>query len=206
MLRRHLCSGFAAGLLIGVGGAVYLACDVKYVGAVLFSVGLLSICYLGFALFTGRVGFIVVSHEKENVSELLLCLAGNLPGASLTGFAVAYALPARAEKALDMCLGKLSMPLGSVLVCAFLCGVLMYLAVVIYKEKQSPLGVLLCVPVFILSGFEHSIADMFYFAAAGIVSLRAFVFIWVVIFGNALGGMLLPALRLLMEVKTPCVK
>ena len=50
------------------------------------------------------------------------------------------------------------------------------------------------VAVFILCGFEHSIADMYYFAASGIVSLRAFGFIWLVIIGNSLGGMLLPVL------------
>ena len=49
--------------------------------------------------------------------------------------------------------------------------------------------------MFILSGFEHSIADIFYFAASGIVSLRAFGFLWLVILGNAAGGMLLPLLN-----------
>jgi formate/nitrite transporter FocA (FNT family) len=57
---------------------------------------------------------------------------------------------------------------------------------------------LFCVPIFILSGFEHSIADMFFFAASGIVTPRTVVFICVVILGNSAGGMLIPALRLLM--------
>ena len=62
------------------------------------------------------------------------------------------------------------------------------------KERQSPLGILFCIPVFILSGFEHSIADMFYFAASGFVSFKAFAFLWLVILSNAVGGMLLPTL------------
>ena len=73
----------------------------------------------------------------------------------------------------------------------------MYLAVSVWRDRQTPVGILFCIPVFILSGFEHSIADMFYFAASGIVSARAFVFLWIVILGNALGAMLLPALDLL---------
>ena len=73
----------------------------------------------------------------------------------------------------------------------------MYLAVSVWRDRQTPLGILFCIPVFILSGFEHSIADMFYFAASGIVSAEAFGFIWLVIIGNALGAMLLPALELL---------
>ena len=58
-------------------------------------------------------------------------------------------------------------------------------------------------PVFILSGFEHSIADMFYFAAAGVVSLEACGFLWIVILSNAVGGMLLPLLsKLTKEAKS----
>ncbi|MBQ2175260.1 MAG: formate/nitrite transporter family protein, partial [Alphaproteobacteria bacterium] len=64
----------------------------------------------------------------------------------------------------------------------------------IYRDKQTVTGILFCIPVFILSGFEHSVADIFYFAASGIVSLKAFCFICIVILGNSIGGMLLPAI------------
>ena len=77
---------------------------------------------------------------------------------------------------------------------AIFCGMLMYLAVCLYKEHKTIAGIVFCVPVFILAGFEHSIADMGYFAISGIVSLEAFLFIWVVILGNSLGGVLLPLL------------
>ena len=71
----------------------------------------------------------------------------------------------------------------------------MYVAVSIYKENKSLSGIFFAVPVFILAGFEHSIADMCYFAISGKVSLDAFLFILIVILGNALGGMLLPILQ-----------
>ena len=77
-----------------------------------------------------------------------------------------------------------------------MCGILMYLAVCLFKEHKTPLGIFFCVPVFILSGYEHSIANMFYFGASGIVSLEAFAYIWVVILGNSIGGMLFPILKL----------
>jgi len=93
-----------------------------------------------------------------------------------------------------MCTGKLSQVFISTLIRAFFCGILMYLAVSIYKEKKSVLGIIFCIPVFILCGFEHSIADIFYFAVSGIVSLQAFGFIWTVILGNAVGGMIIPVL------------
>ena len=70
----------------------------------------------------------------------------------------------------------------------------MYLAVSTWRDSKTPLGILFCIPVFILSGFEHSIADIFYFAASGMVSLKAFLFLWLVILGNALGAVILPLL------------
>ena len=41
-----------------------------------------------------------------------------------------------------------------------LCGILMYTAVWVYKQKNTAAAIFFCVPVFILAGFEHSIADM----------------------------------------------
>ena len=50
------------------------------------------------------------------------------------------------------------------------------------------------VPVFILAGFEHSIADMFYFFCAGSFTLPSFCFLLMVVLGNSIGGMIVPAL------------
>ena len=54
---RALMTGFA----IGIGGAVYLSCDNKYLGAFLFGTGLFVILSFGFNLFTGKVGYAVVN-------------------------------------------------------------------------------------------------------------------------------------------------
>ena len=163
MLRRDLTLGILAGILIGIGGSVYLSCDNKYVGAVLFSVALLCICMRGFALFTGKVGFIVEAHTRADVSALLLSLLGNLIGTFAAGAAIRYAMPSLGEKALTLCEGKLAQTAPETFLRALFCGILMYLAVVIYRKNQSVWGIFFCVPVFILSGFEHSIANMFYF-------------------------------------------
>lgn len=185
---KTLFSGVAAGFMVGIGGAVYLSCDNKYVGAVLFSVALLAICYLGFALFTGKAGFIVPQHKKKDVSDLLLSLPGNLIGAFLCAKAAAFAAPALVEKAFAACQARLLQTAPQTFFKGLLCGVLMYIAVAVFRKCKSPLGVLFCIPVFILCGFEHSIADMFYFALSGIVSLDAFIFIWIVIIGNFVGA------------------
>ena len=77
----------------------------------------------------------------------------------------------------------------------------MYLAVSIFKEHKTPMGILFCIPVFILSGFEHSIADMAYFATARVFTGQSVLFLFLVVVGNALGAMILPAFKL--AVKKP---
>ena len=195
MLKKVL-SGVSAGILISIGGSIYLSCENKVVGAVLFSVALLCICYKGYSLFTGKIGFIPEKHDKEAVSVLLLGLLGNAIGTIAFGYLLRFAIPAIGTAAETLCQGKLdNQALWQTLVCGVMCGVLMYLAVSIFRANKTPLGILFCIPVFILSGFEHSIADIYYFAASGIVSLKAFAFLWTVIAGNAVGAVILPLLN-----------
>ena len=59
------------------------------------------------------------------------------------------------------------------------------------------LGILFCIPVFVLSGFEHSIADMFYFALAGAMFRPgSLLFLFLVVLGNSAGGLFIPLLGL----------
>lgn len=198
MLKKTL-SGFCAGLLICIGGSVFLSCENRVVGSVLFAVALLCICFKGYSLFTGKVGYIPEDHSKEAVSTLLLGLLGNAVCCILGGWLLMYAVPSIGTNALAVCESKLlQQPLQTFIRGCF-CGILMYLAVSIFREKNSVLGIVFCIPVFILSGFEHSIADMFYFAASGMFSLQAFLFIWIVILGNSLGAMILPFINKIME-------
>ena len=194
-MLKKVCSGMAAGICICLGGAVFLAVENRIVGAVLFSVALLCICLKGYALFTGKVGFLPEDHGREALSILLLALLGNTLATVLGGWLIRLGLPALGAAAEGLCAAKLSQLWWQTLIRGFFCGVLMYLAVSTYRENKTPLTILFCIPAFILSGFEHSIADIFYFAASGMVSLRAFAFLWLVILGNALGGMLLPVLN-----------
>jgi len=194
-MLKKIISGVSSGILISLGGAVYLACDNKYVGAALFCVALLCICIKGYSLYTGKIGFIPEKHGKEEFSVLLLGLLGNVIGTVICGCLIRFGLPALGDTALAICTAKLSQTFIQTLIRGFFCGVLMYLAVSIYRDKNTVVGILFCIPVFILAGFEHSVADMFYFAASGIVSLKAFAFIWTVILGNSIGGMILPAIN-----------
>ncbi|MBR2349083.1 MAG: formate/nitrite transporter family protein [Clostridia bacterium] len=198
---KNVIDGFLAGAMISIGCAVYLACQNKYVGAVMFSVALLTICYKGYNLYTGKIGFIVNEHKKDNFSVLLLGLLGNTVAMIAFGSALGYAIPSLAETAVNVVTAKLAQSFLSGLIRAIFCGILMYIAVSLYREKKTIVGIVFCIPVFILSGFEHSIADMGYFAIAGEFSLKGFGYIWTIILGNTIGAMIFPALKLIGKEK-----
>lgn len=192
---KNFMGSVSAGVLIAIGGCVFLACDNRYVGAVLFSVALLCICYKGYVLYTGKVGYLAESHTKDDVKALFIGLLGNVVTTYLLGLLVRYAIPNLAKTAEVICTAKLEQESLQTFIRGALCGVLMYLAVSIYRDNKTPTGILFCVPVFILAGFEHSIADVFYFGASGIFSLKVPLFFAVVMLGNSLGGLLLPLIN-----------
>lgn len=197
MLKKTFLLSLAAGIFISIGGAAFLSCDDRAVGAVLFSVGLLSICTLGLYLFTGKIGYLAEERTAAYALSMVITLVGNLTGTLLGGRMIGWALPKLAEKAATLCAAKLALSPAATVITAFFCGILMYTAVAIYKEKGTLLGVFFCVPAFILSGFEHSIADLFYFFAAWSAPAgQTAAFLALVVLGNTLGGLFLPALRL----------
>jgi formate/nitrite transporter FocA (FNT family) len=200
-ILKDIIYGFLAGAMISIGCAVYLACQNKYVGAVMFSVALLTICYKGYNLYTGRIGFIVNNHAKDDFHSLLLGLLGNTLAMMAFGALLGLALPNLKETAIGVVQAKLSQTFLSALIRATFCGILMYIAVSLYREKKTVVGIIFCIPVFILSGFEHSIADMGYFAVAGEWSAKGLGYIWTIILGNTIGAMLFPALKLIVKEK-----
>ena len=200
-ILKDIIYGFLAGAMISIGCAVYLACQNKYVGAVMFSVALLTICYKGYNLYTGKIGFIVNNHGKDDFHSLLLGLLGNTLAMMAFGALLGLAIPSLKETAIGVVGAKLSQTFLSALIRAIFCGILMYIAVSLYREKKTIVGIIFCIPVFILSGFEHSIADMGYFAVAGEWSAKGLGYIWTIILGNTIGAMLVPALKLIVKEK-----
>ena len=188
-----------SGLMIAVGGTIYLSCIAKDwvpFGAVLFAAGLYTICVYGFNLYTGKVGYIAYNFKNVNyIGLVILILVFNLITTYLLGIVCTYAFPAIVEPAKKIYEAKLAAPLLRLLITGIFCGLLMFLAVDTWK-KGSPFGCFIYIPVFIISGFDHSIANSFYNGVANgfadaFTMQNALVVITVVI-GNAIGGMLVP--------------
>ena len=192
---RALMTGFA----IGIGGAVYLSCDNKYLGAFLFGTGLFVILSFGFNLFTGKVGYAVVN-KPSYILDLIVIWLGNLAGTVIMGgMLLCTRISGIGEKAAEICAVKIIDNLLSIFILAIFCGMLMFIAADGYKQIKNPAGQMLAiflpVVVFILSGYEHCIANMFYFTVAKVWSLNTVVYLLVMTLGNAVGGMFIPFVR-----------
>lgn len=190
-----------AGVAISIGGAVNLASDSKPVGAALFSVGLFAVCTLGLNLFTGKVCY-VFDNPPAYAGDCALIWLGNLAGAVLAGQALRLTrLSGAVEKAADLSRAKLEDGPGSIFLLAVFCNILIYFAVESYKNNPHQLGkylgLFLGVAVFVAAGFEHCVANMFYFSMAGLWG-QAHTWVWLLIMtlGNAVGGLLLPLCRI----------
>ena len=205
MLKKIL-NGVSAGLMVSIGCAVFLACENKVVGAVLFTIALLVICFKGYSLYTGKIGFMPFSHTKEDFSVLLLGLLGNAIGMIVFGLLISVALPTLKEKAIAICSAKLTQTWYQTIIRGLFCGVLMFIAVCVYKENKSIVAIIFAIPTFILCGFEHSVANIGYFAIANMFSFEIVLFILLVVVGNTIGSMIFPYLSLAQQRKVTLVK
>ena len=70
------------------------------------------------------------------------------------------------------------------------CGILIYYAVDIFKKHNSVIGILLCVPTFIICGFNHCIANIYYIIASREFTIDALIFIIICIIGNSIGSLI----------------
>lgn len=192
-----------AGIAIGLGGCIFMGMvtsEYKWVGAILFSIGLFTVFTFRLDLYTGKVGY-AVENKPSYLVDLVVIILGNFVGALIVGQMIP--MPEAAEVLIvDAKLGG-DIDWWRVFCKGVFCGMLMFIAADYYKTQKKYLATFVCVPVFILAGFEHSIADMFYFCASGTFTLDAFLFILVVIVGNAVGGILIPLCKKYMYEDPP---
>lgn len=186
-------SSILAGMAIGCGAFGFLASGVQsqaygqLFGAILFSFGLISVVAYKLSLYTGTAGFI----KKNELGKLFIILGGNIVGCIIMGLitrashlpiyeAAQNVLSLRIERGPLFC-GLLGIP----------CGFMMTTAVT-FARRQHYIPLLLAVPLFIVCGFTHCIADAFYYSCVPFDFLAdhalqtLFVYVSIVL-GNLLG-------------------
>lgn len=196
-------SAVMAGAAISIGGAVFLCTDSRPVGAALFSVGLFAVCTLELDLFTGKVCYIF-DNPPPYAARCGLIWLGNLAGTLLAGTMLRCTRLDVIGKAQSICEAKLSDSLPSIFILAVFCNILIYLSVESYRENPHQLGkylgLFLGVVVFVQAGFEHCVANMFYFTVAGAWSGKTALYLLVMTLGNTAGGVLFPLVKKLRKM------
>ena len=214
-----LLYGVYAGLAIALGGILFILANVlipsnniispSLVGALLFPVGLLLVCYFKLNLYTGKIGMAFRNKKLDkkglNVFEWLFwILLGNAIGAFALGFIFylltcidssstfaikTYEIGHLRDISFDF-EGIFNMTYKSIL-----CGALVYIAIYLFNHLNNNfgkvIGVVTPIAFFVYAGFQHCIANMFYIAAGNVWTLNSWIGLLICILGNSIGALLL---------------
>ena len=160
-MRQFISLSIFAGLLIGIAGLVFLNVG-GLGGAVLFAFGLLAVTISKAELFTGKAGFLPYRESLQLLPMVLLNAAGCL----ITAYIASYSTSEVVATTLDTIMAAREAASWHMLLMTSIgTGVIVTLAVYGVR-KGTYLPLLYGVPVFIMCGLPHSIADAFYYWVA----------------------------------------
>lgn len=205
-LLKTFAGGLLAGIAIAIGGTVFLSVENKIIGSLFFTIGLFSVCVFGMNLYTGKICYIF-DNDKKYALMLPVIWLGNLAGTlAVAGLERLTRIGANLqERAKALCETKLNDSVWSILILSIFCDMLIYIAVEGFKNIPHEVGKYLAlffgVAVFILCGFEHCVANMYYFSVAGMWSWKTLLYVFIMTLGNSVGGVILPLLRMAATAK-----
>lgn len=183
---KMLTLGIFAGAFIalaGVGatfGNIYVG---KLAGACIFPVGLIMVVIAGSELFTGN-NLMVMAALKRQITwrrmflNWVLVFIGNFIGAVLVAGMVIYsgALDAAAETVVDAAVAKSNIGFLEAMMRGVLCNFLVCIAVWMSFAADTVGGKVAAIfgPImlFVIAGFEHSVANMYYGPAGLMMAAR----------------------------------
>jgi formate/nitrite transporter FocA (FNT family) len=171
-----------AGILIGLGACGFLALG-GIPGAVIFAFGLVGVVLTGTPLYTGRAGVMPVKELPDLARiwffNILACAVIGLVIWSLGGESV--------ERAKTVVAGRLAQGPWRSFLRAVGCGLIIDIACWTYRSTKNLAPVLFGVPLFIVCGFYHSIADVVYIFAAGSWDAGLLWYYPMIVLGNYAG-------------------
>ncbi|ABB14461.1 formate/nitrite transporter family protein [Carboxydothermus hydrogenoformans] len=151
----------------------------KFLGAAVFPVGLMLVVMAGGELFTGNTLMTIALAERKITLKAMLnnwlwVYAGNFVGSFLVAYLVGRSGMLELNKglvaaaALRTAALKANLTFSEAFIRGILCNILVVLAVwLAYGAKDvvgKVVGIWFPIMTFVLSGYEHSIANMYYFA------------------------------------------
>lgn len=178
-MRKIIAKGIWGGIFIAIGTLVFLSLYPSPLAPCLFSVGLLSIFLLDEKLFTGAVSFLS-KKTWQNVLTILVC--------NLIGCAVLFMLPP-SEVAQTIIANKVALHPLLVVAKGALCGVTITAALMCHLKGQTWMSIVY-VMVFILAGFEHSIANACFIISSRVFTLDTLYLFLLSALGNTIGSVI----------------
>ena len=169
-----------AGLLIGLGAYGFLALG-GIPGAVIFAFGLVGVVLSGTLLYTGKAGVMT------DIGALAKIWLFNVLGCILIGLLVLSIGGEPMERAQTVVAGRLAQGPWRSFLRAVGCGLIIDISVWLYRSSKSLVPVLFGVPLFIVCGFYHSIADVVYLVGAWTWSPAILRYYPVIVIGNYVG-------------------
>ena len=187
-LGKMFVLAILAGMFIAFAGlgattaavSVPLASVGKFLGACIFPAGLIMVVIAGSELFTGNCLLAIPLAEKEVtftavLRNLVVVYIGNFVGSMIVAAGAAYCHQmslfdgGMALSVMNTALAKCSMPFGDALIkgifCNFLVCIAVWLGMAAKDAAGKVLGIFWPIMLFVLCGFEHSIANMYYIGA-----------------------------------------
>lgn len=212
---KILLKGIMGGICISIGGWLFICCRANLengflIGSLFFTVGLMLICNFDYFLYTGKVCFLFVKEDKNiktKISELVIGLVGNFIGCLIMGFVLGLIAKESNEMIkyiiTSISKAKSENSILKIFVTSFFCGIFVFLAVKGFKSFENTilkhLCVLVCISSFILAGFEHCVANMFYMVVGGAFDSATIINLLLCIIGNSLGGLFLPMINYILK-------
>ncbi len=228
--------GILAGIYIGFGAAGAITVTAfdpvptalsKFLAGTVFCLGLILVVIPGSELFTGNILMTAgIVSRKVPIANVLwnwvVVYVGNFAGGLLLALALygggLLGTPAEPTpvglNAARIATAKIGLPFTAALLRGVLCNMLVCLAVIMAIASRTTFGKILCIyfPImgFVLSGYEHSIANMC-FLPAGLLAqgslgadfLTMFHNLVPVTIGNVIGGVLVVVLHPARAKKLP---
>lgn len=169
-----------AGICIGLGGAIFIKLG-GVIGACMFAFGLLTVVHFKLPLYTGTAGFIELNKAREYY-KMIIILFGNILGCILLSY-----MNIKGVDGTSIIQSRLDTSYLQCLFNAIGCGLIMTLIVQGGRDKNWLL-ILFGIPLFILLGFYHSIADAFYtMVVDDELKNEFFGRYWTIVLGNFIG-------------------
>lgn len=179
--------GAMAGIFISIGGIAFeMATAIiggglgKLVGACMFPAGLSLVLIAGSELFTGNCLLVIPLLEKETTFQAVLknwvfVYLGNFAGSILMAFLVVFGhIPSLLDGALldtimSVASAKVGLSFGDAVLRGVVCNMMVCLAVWMSFAAKTVggkmAGLYFPIMIFVMGGFEHSIANMYYLMA-----------------------------------------